>query len=106
MKKKKYLNIFILACKTLICLNGKTCMIENGMEVCQCLFICSAEKNQVKKFFEKKLKKNLFVCLKICASNGILYRNLCEMERDRCIRGENFVPVDSSYCKFFCLALD
>jgi hypothetical protein len=60
MKKKKILNIFIVACKTLICLNGKTCMIENGMEVCQCLFICSAEKNQVKKFFEKKFKKKLF----------------------------------------------
>jgi len=43
----------------------------------------------------------VFFCLKICASNGFLYRNLCEMERDRCIRGDSFVPVDPSYCKLF-----
>ncbi|CAF2581690.1 unnamed protein product [Rotaria sp. Silwood2] len=71
------------ACKTFICLNGKTCMIENGIGVCRCLFNCSSDKNQ------------------ICASNGIIYRNLCEMERDGCIRGENFVPVDTSNCKLF-----
>jgi hypothetical protein len=82
----------------LICLNGKTCMIENGMEVCRCLFNCSSEKNQVKKiFFFGKFS----FCLKICASNGVLYRNLCEMERDRCIRGENFVQVDNTYCRLF-----
>ncbi|CAF0927203.1 unnamed protein product [Rotaria sordida] len=72
------------ACKKFICLNGKTCMIENGIGVCRCLFNCSSEKNQT------------------CASNGIIYRNLCEMERDRCMHGENFVPVDSSYCISTC----
>ncbi|CAF4879182.1 unnamed protein product [Rotaria sp. Silwood1] len=71
-------------CKTFICLNGKTCMMENGIGVCRCLFNCPSEKNQ------------------ICASNGNIYRNLCEMERDNCIRGENFVPADTSYCISTC----
>lgn len=48
-KEEIYLKKFILACKTLICLNGKSCMFENGIEVCRCLFNCSSEKHQVKK---------------------------------------------------------
>ncbi|CAF4244959.1 unnamed protein product [Rotaria sp. Silwood2] len=72
------------ACKALICFNGKTCMIEDGIGVCRCLFNCSSEEN------------------KICGSNGILYRNLCEMERNRCINEENIVPIDSSYCMPTC----
>ncbi len=44
---------FISGCKTFICLNGKTCMIENGVQVCRCLFNCSSEKNQVREFNEK-----------------------------------------------------
>lgn len=38
--------------------------------------------------------------MKVCASNGVLYRNLCELKRDNCIRGENFQPVDHSYCNW------
>ncbi|CAF3324637.1 unnamed protein product [Rotaria sp. Silwood1] len=72
------------ACKALICFNGKTCMIEDGIGVCRCLFNCSSEEN------------------KICGSNGIFYRNLCEMERDRCIKEENITPIDSSYCMPLC----
>ncbi|CAF4806849.1 unnamed protein product [Rotaria sp. Silwood1] len=72
------------ACKALICFNGKTCMIEDGIGVCRCLFNCSLEEN------------------KICGSNGIFYRNLCEMERDRCIKEENITPIDSSYCMPLC----
>ena len=44
---KDFKVLCLLACKTFICLNGKTCMIENGTEVCRCLFNCSSEKNQV-----------------------------------------------------------
>jgi hypothetical protein len=28
-----------------------------------------------------------------------MYRNLCEMERDRCNREDSIVLVDASYCK-------
>jgi hypothetical protein len=73
-------------------------MIENGIGVCRCLFNCSLEENPVK----EKNSFQKFFCfsyLKICGSNGIIYRNLCEMERDRCIHENNIVPVDSSYCK-------
>ncbi|CAF4139116.1 unnamed protein product [Rotaria magnacalcarata] len=69
------------ACKALICFHGKTCMIEDGIGVCRCIFNCSSEEN------------------KICGSNGISYRNLCEMQRDHCTREENIVQVDSSHCK-------
>ncbi|CAF0752008.1 unnamed protein product [Adineta ricciae] len=72
------------ACKPLMCFNGKTCMIENGIGVCRCLFNCSSQENTV------------------CGSNGIIYRNLCELERDRCLREENIVPVDHSYCISTC----
>lgn len=36
---------------------------------------------------------------KVCGSNGLLYRNLCELERDRCNREQNFQSTDPSYCK-------
>jgi hypothetical protein len=73
-------------------------MIEDGIGVCRCLFNCSSEDNQVKKenfvfIFQ------IFFSRKICGSNGIIYRNLCEMERDRCIREYNLIPVDHTYCK-------
>ncbi|CAF3381609.1 unnamed protein product [Rotaria socialis] len=68
------------ACKALICFHGKTCMIEDGIGVCRCIFNCSSEEN------------------KICGSNGMSYRNLCEMQRDHCAREENIVQVDSSHC--------
>ncbi|CAF1289873.1 unnamed protein product [Adineta steineri] len=72
------------ACETINCFNGKTCMLENGMGVCRCLFNCSSEKNQ------------------ICASNGLLYQNLCEMKRDGCTRDENLTPINTSYCLSIC----
>ncbi|CAF3750071.1 unnamed protein product [Adineta steineri] len=75
------------ACKALACLNGKTCMIEDGIGVCRCLFNCSSEEN------------------KVCGSNGIIYQNSCELERDRCIRDDNIVSVDSSYCTSSCNTL-
>ena len=37
--------------------------------------------------------------LQVCASNGMIYRNLCEMERERCVNENNIVAVDQSYCK-------
>ena len=73
-------------------------MIENGIGVCRCLFNCSAEENQVGK--KSKFKINLILSLeKVCGSNGIFYRNLCELERDRCNREQNFQSTDHSYCK-------
>jgi len=45
----KIFSFWVLACKALICFNGKTCMIEDGIGVCRCLFNCSSEDNQVKK---------------------------------------------------------
>ena len=35
----------------------------------------------------------------VCASNGVVYRSLCEMERERCVNENNIVAVDQSYCK-------
>ncbi len=32
-----------------MCFNGKTCMIEDGIGVCRCLFNCSTEQNKVSK---------------------------------------------------------
>ncbi|CAF1530523.1 unnamed protein product, partial [Rotaria sordida] len=72
------------ACKALSCLNGKTCIVEDGIGVCRCLFNCPSEEN------------------KICGSNGIFYHNLCEMERDRCIKEENIILIVNSYCMPMC----
>jgi hypothetical protein len=40
--------LFVLVCKALVCSNDKTCMIEDGLGVCRCLFNCSSEENKVK----------------------------------------------------------
>jgi hypothetical protein len=49
----KLIAFFIISvCKTVICLNGKICMMENGVQVCRCLFNCSSERKQVRvKYF-------------------------------------------------------
>lgn len=39
---------FVLVCKSLICLNRKTCMIEDGIGVCRCLFNCTSDQNLVR----------------------------------------------------------
>lgn len=54
--------MFYLACQTYICLNGKTCMIENEREVCRCLFNCSSEENKVKIRSRKSLKESCCLC--------------------------------------------
>jgi len=76
-------------------------MIEDGIGVCRCLFNCSFEENKVRKYKNKFAKLFLFFSfnLKTCGSNGIIYRNICEMERDRCTRESNIVPVDAPNCK-------
>lgn len=43
------------ACKPLMCFNGKTCMIENGIGVCRCLFNCSSQENTVKRYTTEKI---------------------------------------------------
>jgi hypothetical protein len=54
----KLIVFFIISvCKTVICLNDKTCMMENGVQVCRCLFNCSSERKQVREkiFFWKEV---------------------------------------------------
>jgi len=71
----------IEVCKTLACFNGKTCMIEDGIGVCRCLFNCSSSDQN-----------------KICGSNGIIYPNQCELERENCAQESRIVSVDYSNC--------
>lgn len=79
--RKKDHRVVILVCKKFICLNGMTCMMENGVQVCRCLFNCSSEINQVRilkgKLFEKKFSIRRYVhqmesCIEIYANWNVI----------------------------------
>lgn len=74
-------------------------MIENGIGVCRCLFNCSSEENQVGEQIKVQKSFSSLSEKKVCGSNGIVYENLCQLERDRCHREQNFQSIDPSYCK-------